>query len=504
MCGIVAIYGEADEQLGRRMLRRLAHRGPDGEGEVRAGRAWLGHRRLAIVDVEGGRQPLHAARHGLWLVGNGEVYNHAAIRPSLEGPISTRSDNEVPLHLFAERGPEAFGELRGMYAFAIAGDDGSFVAARDPVGIKPLFWARRGQQVVFASELKAFDPDWQADAELFPPGHFWTPERGLVEFRAPVPAEPVEQLGPPDFPGQPAPEELRRKVRESVIAAVEREMMADVPVGVFLSGGLDSNLVAAIAARYAERQGKTLYSFAIGSPDSPDLAAARQVAKLLGTEHHERLVSREETHDLLEEVIRCIESYDPSLVASAIPNYLLSELAARHVKVALTGEGADEIFAGYEYLHALVDQDDLHDELVQTVRSLHGLNLQRADRVTMAHGLEARVPFLDLDLIELGLALPAEWKVTGPDGVEKRLLREAFEGWLPQDLLWRKKAQFGEGSGARAALKTHAEIDEESFSPEEEGLFAPRSAEEALYRRIYAKHYPAAVAERTMSRFATV
>ena len=501
MCGIVAIHGDPGPDLGRRMLARLAHRGPDGEGEVELPGAWLGHRRLAIVDLAGGRQPLHTADDRLWLVGNGEIYNHAELRPTLDGPFLTGSDNEVPLRLYAERGIDGFRALRGMYAFAIAGRDGTFVAARDPVGIKPLLWARRGDHVVFASELKAFDDDWQPYVELFPPGHAWTPERGLVRFLAAVPTDPAEAFPLPSHPGCPAPAELRARVRDGLTAAVEREMMSDVPVGVFLSGGLDSALVAAIAARRAKRDGKTLHTFAIGTERSSDLEAARRVATLLGTEHHERVIAPDETTGLLDEVIRSSESYDPSLVASAIPNYLLAELAARHVKVVLTGEGADELFAGYDYVHTLVDEGDLHDELVRTVENLHSLNLQRADRVTMAHGLEARVPFLDLDMIALGLALPAESKVAGPDGVEKRLLREAFDGWLPDDVLWRPKEQFGDGSGAREVLRDHDQISEDFDSADEP--LAPRTGEEALYLDFYRRHYPSADPAQVMSRFAT-
>ncbi|MEJ7718642.1 MAG: asparagine synthase-related protein [Thermoleophilaceae bacterium] len=218
----------------------------------------------------------------------------------------------------------------------------------------------------------------------------------------------------------------------------------------FLSGGLDSSLVAAIAAPWMRRHGKTLKTFAVGLEDSADLIAARVVAGFLDTEHHEKVYTAEEALEVLPTVVRTIESFDPSLVRSAVPNYLLSEMTSEHVKVVLTGEGADEIFAGYEYL-GLGDpasQAELHDELVRTIEGLHNLNLQRADRVTMAHGLEGRVPFLELDMIELGLALPAGWKLAEEGQMEKRLLRKAFEGWLPDEFLWRGKEQFGDGSGA--------------------------------------------------------
>ena len=508
MCGIAAIYADPSRSLddeaaalGRRMLGRLVHRGPDGEGEVRLDHAWLGHRRLSIVDLEGGRQPLVTRERDWFLVGNGEVYNHQHLRGRMgDAHFVTDSDNEVALQLLDQHCADSLWSMRGMYAFVAASPDGNMVATRDPVGIKPLFWARRDGLVAFSSEVKAFDEDWQKDVELFPPGYYWTPGKGLVRFREPVPDMTFDHVLPPELPDSPVPDELRSLIRHRLVAAVEREMMADVPVGVFLSGGLDSSLIAAIAAEVAKQP---LHTFAVGTPDSADLAAARVVAEHLGTEHHERVYEPAELQALLPDVIRSIESYDPSLVRSALPNYLLAELASRTVKVVLTGEGADELFAGYEYVRAITDEAELQDELVRTVEELHSLNLQRCDRVTMAHGLEARVPFLDLDMIALGVALPAEWKLTGPGQPEKRLLREAFEGWLPDEILWREKAQFGDGSGARAALGD----DDNGLEDPHEAIVSsdgdPRTEEEARYAELYRERYPKVSPERTMSLFAT-
>ena len=212
----------------------------------------------------------------------------------------------------------------------------------------------------------------------------------------------------------------------------------------FLSGGLDSSLVAAILARESE-PGRPVHSFAAGTAESSDLAAARIVAEHLGLDHHERVYTADEVVDVLPTVVASIESFEPSLVRSAVPNYLLSELAAQHVKVVLTGEGADELFAGYDHLRDIADSDELRLELIRSVEGLHNLNLQRCDRVTMAHGLEARVPFLDLDLIAVAQRVPIEWKLPGEQGQEKAILREAFTGWIPDEILWRRKEQFGDG-----------------------------------------------------------
>ena len=197
MCGIAAVYGPHQQGESGDMLGRLVHRGPDDEGEVQLDGAWLGHRRLSIVDVDGGHQPFANATGDVWLVGNGEVYNHEQVRATLApAPFATRSDNEVALHLLDERGPEALDELEGMFAFLVAGDDGRFIAARDAVGIKPLYWAQRDDGVRFASEIAAFAPDWMPHVEAFPPGCHWTPERRPRALRQRRPRRPARARPP--------------------------------------------------------------------------------------------------------------------------------------------------------------------------------------------------------------------------------------------------------------------------------------------------------------------
>jgi asparagine synthase (glutamine-hydrolysing) len=492
MCGIVAGHGSSDPEALERMLERISHRGPDDTGHVDLDHSWLGHTRLSIVDVDGGRQPLVTAAGDLWLVGNGEVYNHEEVRAELPGrEFRTESDNEVALHLIDRHGPMGLAKLNGMFAFIAAGA-GRFVAARDAVGIKPLYWARRGGAVRFASEMHAFDADWRPLVEPFPPGCAWTPQGGLVRFASAVP----ERLVAP-----PAARAVDG-TREVLIDAVERQLMGDVPVGVFLSGGLDSSLVAAIAARVQRDRGERLMTFAVGTPGSPDLEAARRVAEHIGSRHFQTTYTAEDALDALPTVVRSIESFDPGLVRSAVPNFMLARFTAEHVKVVLTGEGADELFAGYDYMSSFDTAGALHDELERTVGALHNLNLQRCDRVTMAHGLEARVPFLDDRVIAWALALPAELKVGRP---EKKLLRDAFDGWLPDDLLWRDKAEFGDGSGARDVLSdaVSAGISDAELESERDAVTPPlRTKEELAYYRIFDEHLGGVRAELAISRFA--
>jgi asparagine synthase (glutamine-hydrolysing) len=526
------------------MLSQLLHRGPDDLGDVSIPNfAWLGHTRLSIVDLGGGRQPLEA--DGVSLVCNGEIYNHEELRDKLgQDRFRTNSDSEVALRLLVDKGPEALSELRGMWALCAAGP-GMFVAARDPLGIKPLYWARHDGVVHFASELRAFDPEVRWAVEAFPPGCWWTPEDGLVRFAShaptlgrlteqpiegspapfrldvPVPSRPPAHKKPPMSWQQPHRTAVKlstggregwsagdtlAEVRDVIVDSVERHLMADVPVGVFLSGGLDSSIVAAAAAKSLADDGRKLQTFAVGTPESSDLQAAREVADFLGTEHHEAMFDGRDALDAVEDVVAAVESFDPLLIRSAVPNWFLAELASKHVKVVLTGEGADELFAGYSYYHSdFTDPAALQAELVRGLGELHGLNLQRCDRVTMAHSLEARVPFLDYDVIACALSLPVEWKTVGSDRVEKRLLREAFRGWLPDKIIDRKKEQFGTGSGAADVLAEQVSdgIELAEFERERDVVEPPlRNREELAYFRMYTRHLAGLRPERTLTRFA--
>ncbi|KAJ1684129.1 hypothetical protein LUZ63_020698 [Rhynchospora breviuscula] len=488
------------------MLAEIHHRGPDGSGTRQVGPTWLGHTRLAIVDLDGGEQPLRAPDGEHWVVANGEIYNHVDLRARLGGDFRTGSDSEVVLRVVERLGTDGVHDLRGMYAWAVAGRDGSLVLARDPLGVKPLYWARVEDRVLAASELRAFPPEVRLSVEEFPPGHHWTPETGLVAF-VDLRTDPLGVEAPP-LPAYTSREQARAAVEETLVRAVQERTMADVPVGVFLSGGLDSSIVAAILARLAA-PGVPVHSFAAGTPDSSDLAAARVVAQHLGLVHHERVYTDDDVVEVLPDVVRSIESYEPSLVRSAVPNYLLAELAARHVKVVLTGEGADELFAGYHHFRDM-DVAELQAALADGIDTLHHLNLQRCDRVTMAHGLEARVPFLSRDLLAVAARVPMEWKLLGEDGQEqaqeKALLREAFAGWLPESILWRRKEQFGDGSGTADVMARQAErlVPEPDWEGERiEGLPPARTREELGYQRIFAGVLAGVRAERVLGRFAT-
>jgi asparagine synthase (glutamine-hydrolysing) len=519
VCGIVAAYGDIDPDKCERMLARLNHRGPDDTGRIQLEHAWLGHQRLSIMDVTGGKQPIADDTGSAYVVGNGEIYNHDDIRDRLsEVRFSTDSDTESAFRLVLRDGSAALHDLRGMFALAMAHTSGHGVVARDPIGIKPLYWARLEHVTLFASELRAFDPEDQPMVEAFPPGFVWTPglpdtghvhDGSMVRFADAVPVEVRPARYAPDK--QWGPEDLEH-VRTVLSDSVRRHMMSDVPVGVFLSGGLDSAIVAAVAAGVAQEKGERLPTFAVGTEGSADLLAARAVAEYLDTDHHEIVPSAEDLESALDEAVTVIEHFDPALVRSAGPNLLLAHEAVRHVKVVLTGEGADELFAGYSYVHddeTFSTPDALQAELVRSIETLHELNLQRCDRATMNYGLEARVPFLDAEVMREMLAIPAQWKLRTDGRAEMQLLREAFDGMVPDDILWRGKEQFGDGSGAGDVLA--ALVEKEKQKEGADGAEPPvvehgwdlRSDEEIAYYRTWFRTFSGVRPDRTLGAFAT-
>lgn len=470
MCGIAVTDSGTSTHEVWEMLARLEHRGPDDRAVEESGQSVFGHSRLAIVDPEGGHQPLRDEAGSL-AVCNGEIYNHQKLRRRVGG-FRSGSDAAVLLPLFGQEGAGMPGYLDGMFAFVLSDESGRLVAARDPIGIKPLYRAERGRETAFASELKALiGTSWER-IEAIPPGHIW--EEGNLR--------PYYRLPDPTLGGATDGAAIgvwSTRLGDALRRAVGKRLMSDVPLGAFLSGGIDSSIVTALAAR--EMPG--LNTFSLGFEGSEDLEAARLVARHLGTNHHEILVPEDEPLKVLPEVLYHLESWDRDLVRSALPNYLVARFAARRVKVVLTGEGADELFGGYGYHAGYAHQPSLlQRELRRSVATMHDSNLQRVDRMTMAHSLEARVPFLDPEVVDVAMKIPAELKIR-PDGsgrlVEKWILRAAFADLLPPEIVWRTKSQFDEGSGTTDRLPRMAAKAMSSIPDEPDARL--RDTEEAWY-----------------------
>ena len=492
MCGIAGCIGVKDIDTINRMLDALPHRGPNDRGLHTNGNTVFGHTRLSIVDVAHGHQPIIANGGRQGIICNGEIYNFNEIRERLKrkNPFKTRSDTEVILRLYEEKGTECVKDLDGMFAFAIYdGDD--FMMARDPIGIKPLYYGYKDDNLYFSSELGAMSLARVAEVHEFPAGHYYTPKEGFVEYYQ-VPAIRDHLLT--DI------EETSALIQETFIRAVKKRLLADpeVPVGSFCSGGLDSSLVAAIAADEIPN----LHTFVVGMEDdkgdlSDDIKAARIAVRHIGSTHHELLFTEQEYYEALPIVIKELESYDPSLVRCAVPCYFTCKLAADYVTVVLTGEGADELFTGYHYMkHFPVDK--LNVEARRCIGNLHNINLQRADRMGMYFSLELRVPFLDVDMVDLSMKIPPELKIREHNGakIEKWILRKAFEdtGYLPEEILWRYKVQYTQGAGCESLGEklAHQEMSEEEYEQikAENPKATINSREAAYYFKIFREFHP--------------
>ncbi|MEL7060939.1 MAG: asparagine synthase B [Acidobacteriota bacterium] len=523
MCSILGFFDLAGEPAAVRALaldrsRRLRHRGPDWSGVYSDAGCVLAHERLAIVDVAHGAQPLRSADRTLVLAVNGEIYNHAELRERLDYDFQTGSDCEVILALYATRGPEAAAawleELNGIFAFALwDAARGRALVARDPIGVVPLYWGRdRDGQRVVASEMKALH-DLCSSFEPFPPGHVFdsgADGQAATAYYRPAWRDLSGANGADD------PEHLRAVLD----AAVRRQLMSDVPYGALVSGGLDSSIVAALAEGHrrlrVEAGGQEeawwprLHTFATGLEGSPDLAAARQVADVLGTVHHELVYTVQEGLDALRDVIWHIETYDVTTIRASTPMYLMARrIRAMGIKMVLSGEGADEIFGGYLYFHKAPNAAELHAETVRKLGDLHLYDCLRANKSMAAWGVEARVPFLDREVLEVAMSIDPRHKMTRQPGgeaprMEKHILRKAFEGLLPDEILWRQKEQFSDGVGYRWIDSLRALAEEEVSDDRLERaehrfpIHPPRTKEAYLYRRIFDELFPGEAAARTV------
>eukprot|EP00879_Flechtneria_rotunda_P020694 GHRR01021779.1.p1 GENE.GHRR01021779.1~~GHRR01021779.1.p1 ORF type:complete len:412 (+),score=139.14 GHRR01021779.1:1235-2470(+) len=380
---------------------------------------FLAHERLAIIDPTSGDQPLFNEGKTIAVAVNGEIYNHKSLKAAIlqkhpNKKFATQSDCEVISHLYEDQGDKVASLLDGMFSFVILDSrDGSFYAARDPIGITSLYigWGKDGS-VWLASEMKCLK-DECVRFQQFPPGHYFSSKdmgssktQGFTRYYNPQFYLDFE-ASPPRSPSTPYDPKV---LREAFEAAVIKRMMSDVPFGVLLSGGLDSSLVAAIASRAIKSQdtvwGNRLHSFCIGLPGSPDLKAGREVAQFLGTDHHEFTFTVQEGIDAISDVIQHIETYDVTTIRASTPMFLMSrKIKALGVKMVLSGEGSDEVFGGYLYFHKAPNKDEFFQETVRKVQALHQYDCLRANKSTMAWGVEARVPFLDRNFLDVAMAI---------------------------------------------------------------------------------------------------
>ncbi len=507
MCSIFGILDiKSDAQALRpvalEMSKKLRHRGPDWSGIYSSEKAILAHERLAIVGLNSGAQPLYSADKKHILAVNGEIYNHKEIRARYEGKydFQTDSDCEVILALYQDMGADLLEELNGIFAFVLYDEEkDTYLVGRDHIGIIPLYqgYDEHGNYYV-ASEMKALVPVCKTVSE-FPPGCYYgsgdaEPQRYYIRDWN-------------EYAAVQGNSTSKEELTEALEAAVKRQLMTDVPYGVLLSGGLDSSITSAVAKRFAalrieddeksEAWWPQLHSFAVGLEGAPDLKAAREVADKIGTVHHEMTYTIQEGLDAIRDVIYHIETYDVTTIRASTPMFLMGrKIKAMGIKMVLSGEGADEIFGGYLYFHKAPNAKEFHEETVRKLLALNMFDCARANKSLAAWGVEGRVPFLDKEFIDVAMRLNPEDKMCGHGKMEKHILRECFEHYLPDSIAWRQKEQFSDGVGY-SWIDTLKEVAEAKVSDQQMETAAyrfpyntPTTKEGYVYREIFEELFP--------------
>ncbi|MEE0954368.1 MAG: asparagine synthase B [Eubacterium sp.] len=514
MCTILAMERKTVPLEKVKANLRLTHsRGPDDERVISVGGGWMGFQRLAIMGLtKEGMQPFNLGAD--YLACNGEVYGFRPQRVDMIArgyKFRSTSDCEILLPLYQEFGTEMFSMLDSEFALVIYdGEKRKWIAARDPIGIRPLFYGNAADgSYVFGSEPKLMQGLVEGKIYPFPPGCYYEDGK-FIRYCDPAfdPASYTETQFPEETEAKilnggeqdrmihATPDEASDKIRELLVKAVAKRMDADMPVGFLLSGGLDSSLVCAIAARLTDKRIRT---YAIGMDINPiDLKYAKETAKYLNADHTEVIMTKEDVLENLRELIHLLGTWDITTIRASMGMYLCCKYIHENsdIRVLLTGEVSDEIF-GYKYTDFAPSPEEFQKEAEKRVRELHYYDVLRADRCISVNSLEARVPFGDLDFIKYVMRLDPKIKVNSY-GKGKYLLRHAFEKgeWLPDSILWREKAAFSDAVGHSMVddLKAYAEqfyTDEEfrekcAKYPEPK----PFTKESLLYREIFEEFYP--------------
>ena len=476
MSGIAGIISPHNQNLIHKMLEKLEHRGTSKYQIWEGPNAILGT--IAYTNLQEIPGPVTTTSNERGIVLDGRLTNRTSILDQLEFyTVESESDAEISLHAYEEFGTRLFGRLEGEFALAIV-DGERYLLARDRLGIRPLYYGFKDGSMCFASEIKALVGVVDQVHE-FPPGNFLLSDQGMYDYQPYFP-KPLQLDGAL---------ESAQQLNEHLRTAVQRALPEGAEIGVWLSGGVDSSVIAALARPFTDR----LYTFSAGIEGAPDLEYARQVARHIGAEHYERIYTIDDMVKVLEKVIYHLESFDAPLVHSAVSNYLVSELAANYVPFVLSGEGGDELFAGYAYQKEYLNEVELTLSIQDAIAALHNTALQRVDRSATAHRTGVAVPFLDPEVVRYALAVPARWKIRGPQEMEKWPLRRGLADTLPDEIIWRGKSKFWEGSGSGETLTNFAEqeITDEVFATERDlgSNGQLHSKEELMYYRIFKEFF---------------
>ena len=489
MCTIMAVTGNCvtPEEFSE-AFARTKYRGPDDTRIIQNTHGIMGFHRLSIMGLTPeGMQPFEMA--GWKVICNGEIYGFEKIRAELESmgyTFRSGSDCEILLPMFFEYGTDMFRMLDAEFVCVLYNEStGEYIAARDPIGIRPLYYGYDKEgNIAFASEPKSLI-GITGRIMPFPPGHYWK-NGGFIRYRD---VTEVDGYISDDV------DEIFRNIREKLIKGVSKRLVADARVGFLLSGGLDSSLVCAIAAKESSEPIKT---FSVGMDIDPiDLKYARIVADYIGSDHTEVIMTRQDVLDALEEVIYLLGTYDITTIRASMGMYLMCKAIHENtdLRVILTGEISDELF-GYKYTDFAPSAEEFQKESCKRMRELHMYDVLRADRCISGNSLEGRVPFGDLDFVQYVMSIDPELKMN-KYGKGKYLLRKAFEGdYLPDEILWREKAAFSDAVGHSMVddLKEYAQTvytDEEFEAGCKRYDYAvPFTKESLLYRDIFEKYYP--------------
>ena len=529
MCGIWAVFGFPDYSKYIPYAMYIAGRGPDCfrmETLPYFKDCCLAFHRLAIVgDRSSGMQPMIVKQlPHLYLIYNGEIYNHKIVEEKYNFDMMTKCDCEVILHLYDKFGAEKTAQmLDGVFAFCIVDTKKKQVhLGRDTFGVRPLFtltekgMKHKNTPLALCSEVKSLVPiekhvsdnGHKMDLEVFPPGEYASYSLGADGLMTLLERGPYTHIGKrPVFDTlvKPDPSDHMKSIRNIFSEAVRKRLMADRRIGCLLSGGLDSSLVAALLTKLSKEAGidYPIQTFSIGMEGSPDVVAARKVSAHIGSEHHEVALNVDDGIQAIRKVIYALESYDIVTIRGSVAMYLMSKYINNETDtiVLYSGEGSDELCQGYIYFHKAPSAEEGDEESRRLLKDLYFYDVLRSDRSTAVHGLEVRVPFLDVDFTSYFLSLPPETRQPC-EGVEKWLLRRAFDetDLLPKDILWRPKEAFSDGIGSNDPGKSWFEIVQqyvETQVPDEDFADAKRlypfntpvSKEAFYYRQIFEEFF---------------
>lgn len=491
MCGLIGFSSNVN--YGDRGI--LDHRGPDNNTILKTEDYTFIFNRLSIIDLSSnGNQPFETDK--VVLMCNGEIYNYERIKKEYSNFCYTsNSDCETLVPLWEEKGVSLCKELDAEFALVLFDKkEKEIFAARDPIGIRPLFYGfSPNGKIAFASEVKALQ-GYCDKITPFPPGHYYW--KGKF----------VSYLDITSVSEYTSSNDIFSNIRSKLIEGVRKRLSSDAPMGFLLSGGLDSSLVCAIAARYSK---KPIITFSTGIETDPiDTKYARIVANHIGSIHHEFLFTKEQVLSSLEKVIWHLETWDITTIRASIGMFLICEYIKKNtdVKVLLTGEISDELF-GYKYTDFAPSAEEFQKEAEKRIRELYMYDVLRADRCIASNSLEARVPFGDLDFVSYVMSIAPELKMKKPNKMGKFLLRNAFEltekekslgltPWLPHDILWREKAAFSDAVGHSMVdyLKEYAEKTISDLELEQAKWSYPNGTpltkEAFLYRKIFESFFP--------------